>query len=51
MRRYSIQITEPDGTVQTVIVEGPNEAAAKTNAQNLYPAGRVGTVTDLEFFM
>ena len=50
MRRYSIQITEPDGTVQTVIVEGPNEAAAKTNAQNLYPAGRVGTATDLGSF-
>ena len=35
MRRYSIQITEPDGTVQTVIVEGNSLEAARNNAQNL----------------
>ena len=50
MRRYSIQVTEPDGTVQTVIVEGNSLEAARNNAQNLYPAGRVGRVTDLGAF-
>lgn len=50
MRRYSIQITEPDGTVQTVLVEGSSLEAARNQAQNLYPAGRVGRVTDLGAF-